>query len=156
MDGWPVWLASTSLRDRHGRIVGTEKWSAEQMTVAQAGLDTLLDGIGNRESERSFRMCITLCRHRALTSAEADRLPESWWTEPARDLAGGPVEVLWSRGITETLSTQPCANPIRRPMSPGLYFPEDCGKCESCVARATCRAKIPARPTPTGQAGAVS
>ena len=146
MDGWPVWLASLSIRDRHGQIVPTGRWEGFTMPRAQASIDTLLDGVGDPAHERSFRMCVTLCRHRALTTEEADHLPEDWWTTPARDLAGGPVEVLWSVGVPETPSTQPCANPTKVPMGPGLYFPDDCGACETCAARATCRSRLPVRP----------
>jgi hypothetical protein len=147
MDGWPVWLASLSKRDRHGRIVPTERWDPFWMGAAQNSIDALLQGVGDRRRERSFCMCITLCRHRALTDEEADRLPADWWTTPAQDLAGGPLQVLWSVGIDETPSTQPCTAPTRIPLSqPGLYLPEDCGRCEPCQARATCRARLPVRP----------
>jgi hypothetical protein len=146
MDGWPVWLASLSLRDRHGKIVPTETWSAERMAACQASIDTLLDGLGDPAYERSFRMCVTLCRHRALTADEADQLPDEWWTQPARDLAGGPIEVLWSRGLPETLSTEPCANPTKVLLAPGCFFPKDCGVCPSCEARKACRSRLPVRP----------
>jgi hypothetical protein len=146
MDGWPVWLASLSIRDRNGNVAPTEKWSAERMDAAQASIDTLLSGLGDQEHERSFRMCVTLCRHRALTANEADELPNDWWTTPAEDLAGGPVEVLWSRGIPSRPSTEPCANPTKVPLAPGLFFPEDCGVCPSCAARKACRSRLPVRP----------
>lgn len=146
MDGWPVWLASLSIRDRFGSIVPTAKWDVFRMGAAQNSIDALLDGVGDRSRQRSFRMCITLCRHRALTPEEADQLPDEWWTTPAKDLAGGPLEILWSVGVPETLSTQPCARPTKVRLGPSLYFPDDCGTCETCVARATCRAKLPVRP----------
>lgn len=149
MDGWPVWLASLSMRDRNGNIIPTARWGDIRLGRAQHSIDTLLEGLGDRGRERSFRMCITLCRHRALSEAEADQLPEDWWTTPAVDLAGGPVEVLWHRGVPESLSTQPCTNPTRIPMGIGLYLPEDCGTCEPCGARASCPSRVPVRPGAT-------
>ena len=146
MNGWPVWLASLSRRDRRGRIVTTDRWTADQMAAAQTSIDTLLGQLGNPDQERSFRMCVTLCRHRALTPEEADRLPDEWWTTPARDLAGGPVEVLWSKGIPQPPSTMPCEHPTKLPLGPGSWFPEDCGECPTCLARQECRSRLPVRP----------
>ena len=82
-------------------------------------------------------MCATMCRHRALTREEALSLPADWWTEPAVDLAGGPVEVLWEHGTKHTLSTQPCYTPEWVPIddSGTLKFPADCGECPTCQAR---------------------
>jgi hypothetical protein len=136
MNGWPVWLASASLRDRHGNIVSALKWSRDTTRRVSDSLDILLDGTGDPKHEREFRMCITLCRHRALSQAEYDALPDWFHEADAVDIAGGPVEVLWRRGLDNTPGTQPCANPTRRPIGiPGLWFPEDCGKCVSCRAR---------------------
>lgn len=140
MDGWPVWLASASLRDRNGHIVSTERWSSEMFDRVSAGLDVLLDGIGDREREREFRMCITLCRHRALTPQERAALPDWWEAAPAVDIAGGPVEVRWYRGIPERPSTQPCLVPDKQNLSPGLWLPIDCGECEPCLDRKACHA----------------
>jgi hypothetical protein len=139
MDGWPVWLASLSFRDRFGKIVPTEKWSENVRREAERSIDVLLEGVGNPLMERQFRMCITMCRHRALSTRENEDLPQWWKDTPSIDLAGGPIEVLWHKGIPETLSTQPCRNPIKEPLStPGTYLPLDCGKCDSCLAREAC------------------
>lgn len=146
MNGWPVWLASVTLRDRHDEIIPTETWSRSMLERANIILDGVLLGAGDPQRERSFRMCATLCRHRAVRDDEALRLPESWWTEAARDLAGGPVEVMWERGIPPTLSTQPCANPSWMPITPKLKAPLDCGDCESCRARAACVGRVIRRP----------
>jgi hypothetical protein len=140
MGGWPVWLASASLRNpRNGNVIPTTDWTPEQFIKVETSLDALLDGVGDSEREREFRMCVTLCRHRALTAGEHDSLPIDWHMEPAVDIAGGPIEVLWHRGIPETRATKPCENPGRQTIDsvqPWLYFPVDCGRCEPCRARA--------------------
>lgn len=135
MSGWPVWLASASLRNRQGRTVTTGRWTPEQFATMEAGLDTLLAGVGDPEREREFRMNVTLCRHRALTQAEHDALPPEWHAQPAVDIAGGPVETLWSHGVPDTVATRPCENPVRVPLG-DTWFPGDCGECDPCRARA--------------------
>jgi hypothetical protein len=99
-----------------------------------------LGGIGDERRERFFRMCVTACLHRGLTDAELAGLPASWHQAPAIDIAGGPVEVLWSKGIPDVLSARPCDHPTRKPFDPRrrateLWIPLDCGACPSCVAR---------------------
>lgn len=123
------------MRDR-GAIVTTDRWKPDRLARAQANLDYLLDGVGDPTRERSFRMMVTLCRHRALTVEEHDALPVEWHDIPAFDIAGGPVEVLWHHGIPELPSTLPCENPTKVPMGArGAWFPEDCGTCAPCAAR---------------------
>lgn len=134
-----MWLASASLRDRHGRIRPAKDWDPETTARVSESLTACLDGIGDPEHEREFRMCITLCRHRALTDDEFAALPPWWHEADAIDIAGGPVEVLWVRNVPETPATQPCVAPGKTYISDGLWLPEDCGKCEPCRARATCR-----------------
>jgi hypothetical protein len=60
-----VWLASVSLRDKRGDIIGTEKWTPRHWRYAE---DTLknhaLRGAGDDTRERMFRMRITLCLYR--------------------------------------------------------------------------------------------
>lgn len=130
-----MWLASLSVR-RRGAIVTTDRWTPTVLASAQESLDFLLDGIGDASRQRSFRMTVTLCRHRALSVEEHDALPVEWHDAPATDIAGGPVEVLWHRGIPERLSTLPCENPTKVPMgSHGAWFPLDCEACPPCVAR---------------------
>jgi hypothetical protein len=97
-------------------------------------------GVGDQELERGFRMCATLCVHRALTDAEIAAMPDDC-RAPAVDLAGGPVEVLWrTPGVKDALSTQPCTAPTRVQLpgsdNPELWIPNDCGECPSCAARA--------------------
>ena len=135
-----MWLASASLRGRDGKIVGTERWTPEMFDRVSAGLDVLLDGVGDVDRQREFRMCITLCRHRALTEGEFKLLPVWWHDAPAVDIAGGPVEVRWHRGIPERPSTQPCVAPGKERLSVGLWLPVDCGRCEPCLARERCHA----------------
>lgn len=84
-------------------------------------------------------MNITLCLHRALSDAEVAGLPPGWQGLPG-GLAGGPVEVLDSRGIPADLeAAKPCHNPghvVEFPDRPDLWIPEDCRKCPPCIARA--------------------
>jgi hypothetical protein len=142
MEGWPVWLVSVSAR-RSGKIVPTSDWSRFDWEKARKLMHRALRGVGDETKERDFRMCVTACRHRALSKAEIVTIPDEWFDTPAVHLAGGPVEVLGYRGISEQPSCQACANPGRTPIPemPHLYFPKDCGACESCLARKACRAK---------------
>lgn len=142
MSGWPVWLASASLRDRRGQIRSALGWDEPTAAAVSATLDTLLAGVGDPAHEREFVMCVTLCRHRALTEAEFAQLPAWWHEADAVDIAGGPVAVRWSRGVPATPAIEPCTNPGRERVGDpigGLYLPEDCGQCEPCRARASCR-----------------
>jgi hypothetical protein len=144
MDGWPVWLASISRRNPiTGSLVATGDWTGAQMAEIEAMMDTLLDGVGDASRERCFRMCITLCRHRAISGAEHMGLPKEWHEAPAVDLAGAPVELLWTKGIPDRPAAQPCHNPRRQPIGnpfDGLYVPVDCEECETCQARMMVRA----------------
>lgn len=99
---------------------------------------TVLGGLGDRTRERFFRMNITACLHRGLTPRDLRRLPDWWHQAASVNLAGGPIEVIWSRGLPDTPSAQPCANPRKQMISstrPDLWIPQDCGACPSCVAR---------------------
>lgn len=101
-------------------------------------IDLALYGLGDSSRERAFRMNVTLCRHRACTDAE---IAEFGGDTTAIDLAGAPIEHLWAKGFTPGPSSMPCAKPGHRPLSSGdpeLWIPIDCGKCESCLARASC------------------
>lgn len=101
-----------------------------------------LGGIGDQSRERFFRMCITACLHRGIRDDELRLIPAWWHDAEAVDIAGGPVEVLWSKGVPEIASAMPCHNPGKRlldPFRPDLWFPVDCGECEPCVARANVR-----------------
>jgi hypothetical protein len=148
MQGWPVWLASISYRDRSGHLIPASAWGGDRLADAQRWLMRLLTGLGDPTRERFFRMQITACLHRAISQREYDRLPEWWHTCELRDLAGGPVEVFWHRGIPDAPSTRPCANPGREVIDPRddrLWLPIDCGSCESCQARATVRPRAGGR-----------
>lgn len=134
-----MWLASVSIRSRlTGKIVPTYRQTDEQRALAQQHLLTILSGVGDHDRERCFEMCITTCLHRAVTQAEADAMPEWWKNACAVDLAGAPIRILWHKGVKDTPSVQPCANPSKEYMGnplDGLYALLDCGKCESCLAR---------------------
>lgn len=136
-----MWLASAVLRDDNGEIVATVRWTADMWRYAEMTLkSTVLAGVGDRSRERFFRMNITACLHRGVTPQELRRLPAWWHAATAVDLAGGPIEVLWSHGLPRTLSAEPCAHPGRRPIDPrgrrpDLWIPVDCGRCLSCQAR---------------------
>lgn len=136
MGGLPVWLVSVSYRP-FGIIKGTEQWSEGDFKKAEALAHRVLEGIGDSEKERAFRMNITFCIHRAVSREEIDNLPGSYCDLPG-GLAGGPVEVLWSRGIKHTVSAMPCVNPHRKIINWSrldLWVPEDCQMCEPCLAR---------------------
>lgn len=130
-----MWLASVSLRNRRG-IVATGKWDRAERQEADRLIGLLLEGLGDETRERRFRMNITLCHHRALREDEMEQM--GLGGSCAIDIAGAPLEVLWSRGVKESASAMPCANPRRRIIDlkrPDLWIPEGCGKCESCEAR---------------------
>lgn len=138
MEGRPVWLASVSLKRRSG-TVATGTWDRSDLREAEDLIDRTLEGLGDTSREREFRMNITLCRHRAMTDTEIAAMPPEFRDGRAFDIAGSPVEVLWSKGVKEAVSTQPCANPGHRVHNlsrPDLWIPIDCGACEPCKARA--------------------
>ena len=144
MDGKPVWLCSVSHRDkpgRAGRIIGTADWKLPDFAMAERLAHAALCGVGDSNRERAFRMNITFCLHRAISPQEQIVLPAAWNTAPG-GLAGGPVEILWSRGIEHRPAAMPCRNPRRLRVAPGrpdLWVPEDCRQCEPCRARRRCR-----------------
>lgn len=120
-----------------GKSLSTQVWTPRTLAEAEATLLRVLAGAGDTRYERLFRMQITLCLHRALTADEISILPSYFHTDPAVDLAGGPVEILretepgWE-------TTKPCHQPVRHsldPRDPLLWFPLDCGDCPPCLAR---------------------
>lgn len=138
MGGQPVWLASVSLA-RYGRTVATSDLDTDEQALVREVLFELLDRVGNEARQRLFRMNLTTCLHRAATADEVRRLPAFFHEARPIDLAGGPVEILWQTEVDRP-STQPCEHMGRRivnPERPDLWFPEDCGACDPCRARAT-------------------
>lgn len=136
MDGQPVWLCSVS-HQGPGGIIATGVWSPGDYKLAEWLAHSALYGVGVPTRERAFRMNITFCIHRAVSDAEKARLPACWGRAPGF-LAGGPVEVLWSRGIEHKLAALPCVNPahlVIAPTRPDLWLPRDCGACGPCLAR---------------------
>jgi hypothetical protein len=100
--------------------------------------DVALRGIGDPERERLFRMCITMCLHRGVRQDELELIPQWWHEGPSIDLAGGPVEVLRTRGVPDIESTKPCYQPHKRMVEigrPDLWMPFDCGMCPPCLDR---------------------
>jgi hypothetical protein len=135
MSGWPVWLASMSKRNRHGQITCAKHWAKDPM--AYDYLCRALHGRGDRTRERLFRMNVTLCLHRAATEEEINGLPQTW-KEDLSGIAGGPVEIIWSKGVVVPESCKPCLHPVHAQVIPGrpdLWIPEDCGRCPPCLAR---------------------
>ncbi len=130
-----MWLASTSVRSRSGATIPTYEWSKRNIANAERRLRAVLEGVGDETRERFFRMCITACFHRALSAAEIANLPAAVCDLRPRDLAGGPVEVFWSKGTVDAPSTKPCEQPGRTWLTKKLYLPTDCGHCEPCLAR---------------------
>jgi hypothetical protein len=139
MNGRPVWLASLSRRDADNEIIGTGKWSKrERKRLTQYLRSDVLGALGDPTCERVFRMNITLCVHRLCTPAEAAWAMQRWEGTSHRDLAGQPVEILEEVGCVSDPSTHPCADPghlVIVPERPDLWVPQDCGKCETCLAR---------------------
>jgi hypothetical protein len=139
MEGRPVWLASVSRRDSAGKIKPTGTWTKADRAAGLNWLRALLGGVGDPRHERCFRMNITLCFHRALTTAEEARIGPGC----AVHLAGGPIEVLWQKGCSDSPTTLPCRAPVRHQIDAGddrLWVPLDCGECEPCRARALVQA----------------
>lgn len=135
-----MWLASVSVRRRSDEIVSTDRWATRDCGTKRAAeklLDDVLHGVGNPDKERQFRMSATLCRHRALTTAEFECLPKWWHDAPSLDTAGPPIEVMWTRGIPEILSTLPCRNPGKSMVDKEIYIVVPCNQCDTCVARNT-------------------
>jgi hypothetical protein len=140
MEGQPVWLASLSRRIVAGgsaTVIGTEQWSRQEITAGYDRLCRVLAGVGDPTRERLFRMNITLCLHRAATAEEVAALPADWQCALS-GMAGGPVEVLWAKGVTPGPSAAPCESPghlVIYPDRPDLWVPQDCGECPPCRAR---------------------
>lgn len=136
MGGWPVWLASVSRR-RDGQIVPTGDWK-HRFDWAYRKFRMLLNGVGDERYERMFRMNVTLCIQRAMTRDEVAAMPASWHAD-LFGMAGGPVELVWEKGITVCDSCKPCENPAKStdayPERPDLWIPIDCGRCRPCRAR---------------------
>lgn len=152
-----MWLASVSLRDKRGDIIGTAKWTPRQWRYAEDTLKNYaLRGAGDENRERMFRMCITLCLHRGIRDDELDQIEDWWFDAAAVDLAGGPLEIIYAKGVPDIESAKPCHHPRKQLIDLSrldLYLPRDCGVCPPCIARTnaqTCRIPL-ARPA-TGKA----
>lgn len=137
MNGQPVWLASISRTRPNGKTLYVPEWSPSQMRECERRLRELVEGVGNPDRERLFRMNVTLCLHRAAADHEVAAQPSWFLTAPGCGLAGGPVEVL-SETEPGSPSTRPCANPRRQMIyrdNLHAWIPRDCGTCEPCRAR---------------------
>lgn len=138
MGGRPVWLASASLRDRNGQLLPSEAWyRTRDGDRARKVLYRTLDGVGDQDRQRLFRMPITVCLHRALSDNDLACLPAWWDSVPAVHLAGGSVEILWETEPGEA-STRPCAAPsfVNLDTLGRLPAIDECGDCGPCRARA--------------------
>lgn len=138
MNGDPVWLASVSHVTKM-----THQWSEHERARAKGLLLAVLEGVGDPKRQRLFRMCVTMCLHRALSREEIDALPPSFHEAEAIDIAGGPVEILEETEPGRP-STRPCENPKHIPIEQmvgqptrmrGATFAMDCGVCGPCAAR---------------------
>ena len=150
MHGRPVWLASVSLRTPNG-IVPNTLWTESQKAHARKLLAAALKGVGDPEVWRLFRMQITYCLHKAVSDHELELVTVQWRDMPGTALAGGPVEILDSAGCSPSPSVLPCENPTCIPLHklvggppqhPDAWFPEDCGQCAPCLARAEIEAGL--------------
>lgn len=136
MSGRPVWLASVSRRSAGGRLLATSEWRG-RFDRAYRLMRMHLRAVGDDSRERLFRMNVTLCLHRAVSDAELACFPAGW-EKTLGALAGGPVEVLWSKGLAPSESCLPCHAPgheLLDPNRPDLWVPADCGRCPPCRAR---------------------
>jgi hypothetical protein len=138
MNGRPVWLASASLRDSFGNIIPSARWSGDDRALLESMLLRALDGVGDQRFERMFRMPVTACIHRQLTAEEEAGLPQRWHELQPIHMAGGPLEIL-RETVPGAPSTRPCAAPVRQRVpgnrDPDLFLINDCGECETCLAR---------------------
>ena len=134
-----MWLASISRHNEDGTSHAARDYSQAERREAYQLLKKALQGVGDVRWGRSFRMCLTQCLHRGLSDKEISRLPAGWKDTPALHIAGAPVEVFWSRGVSKTnLSALPCREPGKEFIDADrdIYIPVDCGFCSSCEARA--------------------
>jgi hypothetical protein len=148
MRGTPVWLVSVSRQSpiTRGRL-STQVWSPAMLQESADVLRRVLGPAGDPTRERLFRMQISVCLHRAATPEEIAGLPAYFHADPATDLAGGPVEILFE-SEEGSASTRPCHTPRRLPLDPSnrlLWFPLDCGQCPPCRARAALDAEYDAK-----------
>jgi hypothetical protein len=138
-----VWLASVSLRDKRGQIVGTSNWTPRQWRYAEDVLKNYaLRDAGDERRERMFRMCVTACLHRGIRDDELQLIDQWWFDADAVDLAGGPIEIIYSKGVADVESAKPCWNPRKQLIDlrrTDLYLPVDCGECPPCQARTSAR-----------------
>jgi hypothetical protein len=138
-----VWLASVSLRDKRGDLLGTARWSERHWRYAEDVLkDYALAGAGDESRERMFRMCITACLHRGIRDDEIEKIPQWWSDAEAIDIAGGPIEIIYAKGVPDIESAKPCHQPRKQLIDMrrlDLYLPIDCGDCPPCLARANVR-----------------
>lgn len=144
MNGRPVWLASASIRNRYGEVIPSTIWreNRRQFERLEDSVRLVLRGVGDESAERFFRMPITACFHRALTTEEQAGLPDGWLESSAVDLAGGGIETFFST-VGEPLTIEPCESPGReavpRAWHPDLYYIIECGECPPCRARLAVR-----------------
>lgn len=131
-----MWLASVSYWPG-GQPLLTGDYTPFLRKRAYRLLRQYLAGVGDERWGRFFRMNLTFCLHRGLSDAEIATLPKSWEENPPVHLAGGPIEVFWSKGVAPgVLSCNPCENPTRHYVTPTIWLPYDCGECPPCRARA--------------------
>lgn len=141
--GLPVWLCSVSRRDPKGMVVPTHRWSWREREHAERLIDRVLGDCGDPSIQRQFRMCVTACRHRATSRSERASFSEAFLAFRPTDIAGSPVEVLWSRGIPENLdATRPCLAPGKQAIGPGLYLLVPCDRCDACTRNEAVRAVV--------------
>lgn len=89
MNGRPVWLASISIRNRYGQLMPSSSWAQNPTTLdrLERVLRRQLWGVGDNTAERFFRMPITACYHRALSTDEDRRVRRM---RPLQDASRSP------------------------------------------------------------------
>ena len=122
------------------RFPGKESAKRKRCDVNEKQTDTVCPW-RQQCGERFNGDVTTACLHRGIRADELERIPKWWHEAEAIDIAGGPVELLWSKGVPEIPSAMPCHNPGKQIIGArlDLWFPVDCGECEPCVARQNVR-----------------
>jgi hypothetical protein len=151
-DGDTIWVAAISVY--HAGVVRQAlEWKPDLVQRHLKKLVAALRGVGDESRERCFRGAVTLHLHRALTAEEYAGLPEAWRALVPIGVAESPVEIIYTKGLRESLAAEPCRELLQRPLepvqvrqhAPPLWIPKECAQCDTCKAREELRRKAAER-----------